>query len=208
MTIKFGFTSLTRHAVCRLEERTNLAYDALRALLDKGAYINLGMETAFDRQHCLFYSQPDNECFVAVQDIKTGEVITVLPLDYHKTLSWKIDKKLYSEIDEEYLRRAKVLAMCNIDPNSMAFQMSLKVRYLNSNNVIHTKTLIKFSADTYQNNTHLFLNKKAQILNIVRGWLKEKEAYKVIDLYASLGRKSTPNFVCDEFVDEINSLIT
>jgi nucleosome binding factor SPN SPT16 subunit len=89
----------------------------------------------------------------------------------------------------------------------MAFQMSLKVRYLNSKNVMRTKTLIKFSADTYQKNTHLFLNKKAQILNIVKGWLKEKEVYKVIDLHASLGRESTPNFVCDEFVGEINSLI-
>tara|TARA_B110000196_G_scaffold293833_1_gene282429 strand:+ start:14490 stop:15116 length:627 start_codon:yes stop_codon:yes gene_type:complete len=207
MTIKFGFTSLTRHALCRLGQRTGIDGDSLRKLLDKGGYIKLGLESAFDRQHCLFYSQPDNECFVAVQDIKTGEVITVLPLNYHKTLSWKMDKKLYNEIDEEFLRRAEILARYNVDPDSMAFQMSLKIRYLNSNDTLRTKTLKKFPAEQYQNNSNSFISNKQEIFNIVTCWLKEKEANKVIDLYVSLGRKSSPNFVCDEFVDEINGLI-
>ena len=207
MTIKFGFTSLTRHALCRLDQRTSIAGDSLRKLLDKGGYIKLGLESAFDRQHCLFYSKPDNECFVAVQDIKTGEVITVLPLNYHKTLSWKMDKKLYNEIDEEFLRRAEILARYNVDPDSMAFQMSLKIRYLNRNDTLRTKTLKKFPAEQYQNNSNSFIKNKQEIFNIVTCWLKEKDAHKVIDLYVSLGRKSPPNFVCDEFVDEINGLI-
>jgi hypothetical protein len=41
----------------------------------------------------------------------------------------------------------------------------------------------------------------------VTSWLKKKEVHKVIDLYISLGKKSTPNFVCEDFVDEINGLI-
>jgi hypothetical protein len=204
---RFGFTSLTRHAICRLEERTNIAGDRLRELLDKGAYINLGLESIFDRQHCLFYSSPNDQCFVAVQDRISGEVITVLTLDYHKTLSWKLDKKFYYEIDEEFLRRAEVLARYNVDPNSMAFHMSLKVRYLNENDLICSKTITKFPAEEYQNNSNLFINKKQKILSIVSCWLKEREVHKVIDLYVSLGRKSTPHFVCEEFVGEINSFI-
>jgi hypothetical protein len=205
MKIKFGYSSLTHHAQCRLYQRTNITDVALRKILDRNAYISLGMEIVFDREHCLFYSQADNECFVAVQDSKTGEVITVLPIEYHKTLSWKIDKKLYYEIDEELLRRSEVLAKYNVDPDSMAIQMSLKIRYLNSKDAISTKTLKKFPAELYQNNPHILVNNKQKILNIVTRWKKGKDVQKVIDIYVSLGRKSKPYFVCEEVINELNS---
>jgi len=206
MTIKFGYSSLTHHAQCRLNQRTNITDVALRKILDRNAYISLGMEIVFDREHFLFYSQPDNECFVAVQDSMTGEVITVLPLEYHKTLSWKIDKKLYNEIDEELLKRAEVLAKYNVDPDSMAIQMSLKIRYLNSKDAICSKTLKKFPAEQYQNNPNVLINKKHKILNIVTRWMKGRCIQNVIDIYVSLGRKSIPHFVCEEVVDELNSI--
>ena len=197
---------MTYHAKCRLYQRTNITDDVLRKLLDRNAYISLGMETVFDREHCLFYSQPDNECFVAVQDSMTGEVVTVLPLDYHKTLSWKVDKKFYYEIDEEFLRRAKVLAKCNVDPDSMAFQMSLKIRFLNSKDAICSKTLKKFPAELYEYNPYVLINNQQKILNIVSRWMKGKEVKKVIDIYISLGRKSRPHFVGKEVIDELNSI--
>jgi|SRR5690554_107534 len=205
--VKHGFTSLTRHALCRLEERTKIGSDRLRKLLDKGSYINLGVEAVFDRRHCLFYSMPDNECFVAIQDTMTGEVITVLPLDYHENLSFKIDKKLYYKIDKEYVRRAKALVRHDLDPSSMAFKISLKVRYLDDQELLRTHTVLKIPAEEYQNNPQLFIKNKQLIFNPVANWLEDSEAHQVIDIYVSLGRESNPIFLCDEFVDEVNSLI-
>ena len=31
--------------------------------------------------------------FVAIQDVATGEVITILPIDYHENLAWQISEK-------------------------------------------------------------------------------------------------------------------
>ena len=87
---KQAFCHLSRHAFSRLNERTQLTAEALMSLLDAGAVINVGQEPCSNRDHLLFFSQADNCCFVAIQDSVSGEVVTVLPLDYHENLAWKI----------------------------------------------------------------------------------------------------------------------
>lgn len=71
---------LSRHAAQRLVERTQLAVDACCSILDRGFARQIGRaRTArgelVDR---LFFSPSDNQWYVALQDIDTGTVVTIL----------------------------------------------------------------------------------------------------------------------------------
>lgn len=75
-------TSFTLHALDRTAERLHLSSDAIADIIDSDKAVILGYEPGTRRVHLLLYSEPDKECFVAVQDERTKEVVTVLPLDF------------------------------------------------------------------------------------------------------------------------------
>lgn len=81
---------LTKHCAERLKERTSVLPEELVYIYKKEKIVPLGLEGASNRRHDLFYSILDDECFVAIRDIKTSEVITILPTNYHH--SWKISE--------------------------------------------------------------------------------------------------------------------
>lgn len=60
-----------------------MSQEELADLLDNGNSVPIGNEIrARNRMHHLFYSVTDQTCFVAVRDEKTGEVVTVLPMNF------------------------------------------------------------------------------------------------------------------------------
>jgi hypothetical protein len=81
---------LTHHAHEKIEERLLMSAETLCELLDEGVVVTTGEETSSNRYHKVFYSPLNKMCFVAVQDCKTGHIITVLPLDYHQNTAWVI----------------------------------------------------------------------------------------------------------------------
>lgn len=85
-----AFCHLSIHAFMRVSQRIRLTPETVMQLLDSGAVVNVGRETATNRDHLLFYSDADHACFVAIQDHLTGQVVTVLPLDYHDNLAWPV----------------------------------------------------------------------------------------------------------------------
>lgn len=88
---------LTYHAASRLSERTSLSEEAFLDLVRLRRTVIVGVEPFTNRVHKLFYSRADSAHFVGVQDISTGEMITVLPLEYHENLAWKIPPERLSE---------------------------------------------------------------------------------------------------------------
>ena len=85
--------TLTYHAELRLAQRTRLTVAQLIQLIDGNMTHIVGCRPQPPHAHHLFFSVKDLDHFVAVQDISTGEVITVLPLDFHANLAWKIGKQ-------------------------------------------------------------------------------------------------------------------
>ncbi len=81
---------LTYHANEKIEERLLMTSETLCEILDEDLVITTGGETGSNRYHKVFYSPLNKMCFVAVQDCKTGHVITVLPIDYHQNKAWVI----------------------------------------------------------------------------------------------------------------------
>ena len=63
----------------------------------------------------------DDMCFVVIQDVKNGGIITVLPIDYHENIAWKIPieaQQMAEELimnDEEYTKRFSV-SDNNVEP--------------------------------------------------------------------------------------------
>jgi len=84
---------LTKHATQRLAERTTLTHDELFGLIHNQLCVIVGIEPFTNRLHKLIYSESDKTHFVAIQDMATGEVITILPLNYHENLAWKISEE-------------------------------------------------------------------------------------------------------------------
>jgi hypothetical protein len=75
-------TTFTEHAFQRVQERLQMPLAEIAHALDTDQYTPLGIAVRSDRKHLLFYSQFDDECFIAVRDEKTREVITILPTNY------------------------------------------------------------------------------------------------------------------------------
>lgn len=94
--------TLTNHAKSRLQERSKESESSLNALLEQGKTIKIGSEPSSNRCHHLFWSEIDQLHHVLILDEKTQEAITILPIDYHENISWKIS--------EDALKLAKALA--------------------------------------------------------------------------------------------------
>jgi len=80
--------TLSYHAFARVINRLTMHPETLIALINHDLAINIGQENKSNRVHKLFYSHRDQMCFVAIQDIKTGTIITLLPIDYHNNIAW------------------------------------------------------------------------------------------------------------------------
>lgn len=198
-----GFTHLSKHAACRLGQRTVFREEEIIAMLDNYFFVSLGIETGFNREHCLVYCRFTNDYYVAVQDIKLGTVITVLPLDYHQNLSWKIDRD-YISVNDELLRKAKASAIYKIASGKMPPSISLKVRYVTCCGKLKVSTMKKFIAAKYNCNPELILENRNKISNLVSQWSRGKDLAKIVDVFSAQGRSSTPSFCTDDFVEELN----
>lgn len=83
-------SSYSRHAWSRVLERLSLAPAEVAALLDYDLAVSVGVRGR--RVHRLFFSPPDQQCFVAIQDRDVGVIVTILPLDYHASSAWTISR--------------------------------------------------------------------------------------------------------------------
>lgn len=69
---------MTRHASTRVSQRLSLNKRQVRNIMDSPKAILIGQEKRGNIIHKLFWSKPDSQWFVAIQDRSTGEIITIL----------------------------------------------------------------------------------------------------------------------------------
>ncbi|WP_227498076.1 hypothetical protein [Moraxella macacae] len=97
------FSYLSKHAVKRLRQRTQMTTVALTHLLDNGGMLNIGRIPGLNRQSLLFYSPKDEQCFVALRNDNIGKIITVWLLEYHKQLAWAVTEEQCKQAKQLYL---------------------------------------------------------------------------------------------------------
>lgn len=152
------FAHFSKHALKRIGQRTKLDYFFIADMLDYGGAIDVGTEIVFDRKHWLFYSGIDDDYFVAIQDSFTGLVVTILPLDYHENLAWKVNSELFPQ--------AKQKASTYTPTNSSNLSKSptriiLKARYMSNNGYPKSSILTKFESSDYKGDLTKVLNDKS-----------------------------------------------
>jgi hypothetical protein len=76
--------SITRHGADRINERLSLKIYEVRSIIESGLCLSLGSEPHCDRVNVLFYSEPDDDYFIAVIDEATSEVITVKSTQWYR----------------------------------------------------------------------------------------------------------------------------
>ena len=81
---------LSEHAGLKLKERVSISIHDFKKIYLDSKYLPLGIEESSRRQHDLFFSKNDNQCFVSIRDIKNNEIVTILPINYHKNISWEV----------------------------------------------------------------------------------------------------------------------
>ena len=141
--------NFTQHAFIRAEERITLGIKEISQIIKWEKFVSIGVEKNTNREHRLFYSNPDSQCFVLIQDIKTNTVITILPLDYHESISWAVSLEFQKEAKELILGKAKVIQVNAITMHKF-FHVSCNVldEYCKYSS---TTKLGKFEASDYDN---------------------------------------------------------
>lgn len=87
----------THHAQERIVDRLSMDVADVAAILDHDLALLVGAKSG--HSHRLFFSPPDEQCFVAIQDQENGDVVTVLPLDYHSSLGWEVSIEAQEEAE-------------------------------------------------------------------------------------------------------------
>ena len=84
---------LTKHAEDRLLARSGISLKDFKNIYEGEKFIPVGVETGTYRRHELFYSHKLKQCFVSIRDERNSQIITILPIDYHQNIAWKITTK-------------------------------------------------------------------------------------------------------------------
>jgi hypothetical protein len=105
-------THFTEHGAERSDLRLSMHNDQIAKILDNDRIVSLGTEAMTHRASRLFFSDQDDDFFVVIQDMNTGEVVTILPVPYWLNLKVKT-KGLKLEITpQDYINAVK-----KIDPH-------------------------------------------------------------------------------------------
>lgn len=154
------FACMSRHAFKRVRQRTRMSWQDLSNLLDRKVYVDSGHVPGFSRHHLVFYSELDQTCFVAIQDIRTGTVITILPLGYQARLTWAISDDICERAKALYEQDARNAAKLAAEQNagkqlSIAGKIAgerrfvVSMHYIDTDGHFKTRKLASIRAATY-----------------------------------------------------------
>jgi hypothetical protein len=101
-------TKFTQHALMRLNERTSISPQSLGLILDSEEFIVLGKEKDNNRLSKLFFSRGDDQFFIAIQDEKSRDVVTILTIEYWHNLSEKYFLKKLSVTANDLLSAVRI----------------------------------------------------------------------------------------------------
>ena len=180
------FTHFSEHALQRIKERTRMSESKIARKIDTAKAVDIGDEPGLNRKHWLFYSLYDDSCFVAIQDSITGLVITVLTIEYHERIAWKIDA--------DHILTAKGRNSKKITNTGVKI-IYIKARY-KSNNKFKVKTLYKLNACDYGYDLKEVTVSNSFEADIKRACERNKiEIDQVLQVVLTMGNNGEPMFI-------------
>jgi len=193
------FAYFSKHALKRIKQRTKLSCFTIADMLDFGLAVHIGSEIVFDRKHWLFYSSLDDCCYVAIQDPLTGLVVTVLPVDYHENLAWKVldaqlaQAKEISSQDISHLIHQSSTPSVKLHEDIAPSTIILKAHYLSEQGYMKTSLLAKIKADDYDGDLLNFVKDESFDAEVEFHCKKKCIAPLTVSLLSlALGKKGEP----------------
>jgi hypothetical protein len=185
-------TSFTIHAWARVYERLSLSPSDVADILDWDLAVNIGADAGSNRVHRLFYSSPDEMCFVAVQDSKTNAVITILPIDYHENISWKVSIDAQDQAKTLICPTSNEQPPVNVTVDETLINSDFKIKaYANSDSgKIRIFSLGSWPSSPYQASFEKLFDDK-DFLTAIEERLKNKlsQGDQIESIYVCLGKK-------------------
>lgn len=185
------FAHFSRHALKRISQRTSLDIFKISEILDYGGALDIGTEPVFDRKHWLFYSKRDDNFFIAVQDSLTGLIITVLPLEYHERLAWRV---LASDLEKAKIKISNYRVSDAVIPKNLAPKVIiLKARYCSSEGYAKNVVLNKIEAENYKGDILKLVSESSFYSEIIK-YCRQKgvDSSKIIHIEITHGNKGQP----------------
>jgi hypothetical protein len=189
------FTHFSQHANKRVLQRTRLSTQYLARVLDHRLVVNTGTEPGLPREHLLFYSTPDECCFVAVRDTMTGKVVTVLPLEYHQNLAWAVSPaqvKMAKDLASAIVPEVPSVAVEPIVP-SVPCMLVVSCSYAGESGNSLFKVLVRVNASPYRSDIKTFVCcSKTPALLDTAAVSKGINPKRILSLSVRLGNKGIP----------------
>jgi hypothetical protein len=159
--------------------------------LDQKLALNTGRTPGFNRNHLLFYSAPDHDFYVAIQDGLTGTVVTVLPLAYHANLAWNISPEDCERAKELCIRTPAKNAQTQPACNATFFVIS--GHFIDGEGNQKTKVIQKISSVPYENDMKNLISDQTLFLKLgVFAAEKGIDAKWIFGITIRLGNKGAP----------------
>lgn len=186
-----AFAHFSRHAFQRIAQRTKLSCEEIARILDQGLAVNTGRKPGFNRNHLVFYSMPDDDFFVVIQDGLTGTVVTILPLEYQANLAWQITDQDCAKAREILLNAPR--AALPLKTESDASHFILSSHFVDSEGNQKTKVLFKRGSWRYGNDIKAFLSDPAAFSNLDElARSKGIDPMRMFSVSIRLGNKGDP----------------
>jgi hypothetical protein len=151
-----AFAHFSKHAFQRIAQRTKLSCEEIARILDRGLVVNTGRKPGLNRNHLVFYSVPDDNFFVAIQDGLTGTVVTILPLEYQANLAWQVTEQDCVKARDIVLGTTYEEQSLKATSKASAFVIS--GHYLDGEGNQKTKVILKTGSGIYGNEIKAFLS--------------------------------------------------
>lgn len=190
--VKFAgkFSHISKHAHQRLSERVKFSTKELSFWLDNGIYHDLGSKPGIHKKHLLVYSAEDQNYFVVIQDQYDGEVITILPLEYHKNLAWEV-----SEVDKAKARNKAALMEAKTSSSQIVGKtIVINAYYLNEDGNVRTKAIYKTPTKKATLNINEIM-KSHELCAELRSKIDQMVMSELLGFVFRFGRDGDPIFV-------------
>lgn len=189
---------VSRHALKRLNKRTQLSCEEIARILDKRLCVNIGSKPGIGKDHFLFYSLPDDDFFVAIQDRLDGTVITVLTLEYHANLAWTVTDQDCTKARDIFLNPPTQESAGQLGGSPCVLVIS--GHYIDSEGHQKTKSIFKTPSAPYQNDLKNIMEDEGFFTRLHEGAVaKGIDPWKMYGISIRYGKKSKATYfdLCD-----------
>lgn len=182
----------------RAEERLRMEPRDILNILNWDLTVTLGRER--NRYHKLFYSEVDQDWFVAICDERTREVVTILPYDYHNR--WMISQEAMDDarniaesgkkkdIQENYIEDIPVRPDPNDSSKTLQSVINVLAIFRTHDGGLYRSGICRLSIEEYGNDKEAILRNPLAIDKIKTALQKANpEKFHLHSLYLRIGRK-------------------